>query len=238
MDELINIIKERMAQPGWAEVEEVEKRFRRYIRTDNVYFTIDPKRRDCKYLFNLYDKHVFSGKFKDNFSMTFEFSKTLTKSAGLTKYDKDSLKVSLSFSIPLIFDAFLDNHDGYKVNGIICLCPIEAFLRVMEHEIAHLCEFLMYNNSNCSKPRFTKIAYELFAHTENRHLIGLEMPKQLLHKTFHVGDIVGFVEHDKHYVGEIIRITKKATVLVGDNYHSKKYYVPAELLVRADDVSE
>ena len=235
MKDIVKAIKTTMTQRKWEDVKEVEKKFRKYLRTDNPYFNIDPKKRDLAFIFNLYDKHFFSELLSETVSVSFDLSTKYTKTPGMVKYSAKANEAKITVSIPLVFDAFIENHNGYHVNGIYCQCPIEAILRVLEHEIVHICEYIMYKTTDCSGSRFSKMAFELFAHTENPEKLGVDAPDVILSRSFKKGDLVTFIEHDRKHTGEIINITNKATVLVGDNYISKKYSVPLDMLRKVDE---
>ncbi len=41
--------------------------------------------------------------------------------------------------------------------------------RVLEHELIHLAEMLVWDDSNCAADKFQSIAHRLFGHTEHKH---------------------------------------------------------------------
>ena len=169
--DLVTAINEAFTLSKYDLIEQIESEFNEYLLTYNPQFHTRIRVKDFKYLFELYDKYYFSSKLSKFLQISLDFSKRLTRSAGMVKYNRKTLEIKIIFSIPLIFGAFFNDTEGYIVNGIFCKNPPEALMRVMEHELTHIVEFVLHNNSKCSQPRFFKYSYELFGHTENKHRI-------------------------------------------------------------------
>jgi hypothetical protein len=164
----------------------------------------------------------------------------MTKAAGLTKYNRKTKNFELIFSIPLLLHAFNENQGkAFEVNGIMCNSPKEALMRVMEHEIVHVLEFIIKGNSSCSKKDFKNISYLLFGHTQTKHAITQEPVTPPEKYDFKIGQEVCFSFDGKNYTGIIHRITKRATVMVKSpkgiytdkkgNFYAK-FYVPLSML--------
>ena len=225
---LIIAINDGFSKDKYELIQKIESEFSKFLKKNNPNFFTRFRTNDFYFLFGLYDNYYFSGVLNKYFTIFLDYSNRLTKSAGILRYNPTALQARISFSIPLIFGAYFKETDGYIVNGIFCTNPLEALMRVMEHEITHLIEFILHNNSKCSQPRFIKYAFTLFGHTENKHKLGLEIPKvrkKRQHK-FKKGEQVSFVFKNITYKGKISRINKRATVIVNE----KKFYVPLELL--------
>jgi len=227
---LANPINNLLEFSKWQMIEQVEKDFAVYIDNHNKSFNIYPGIEDIRFLFSLYDKYFFDLKLLKSYDIDFGISLKLTRSAGITRFQKYTSKIEIKFSYPLIFNKFNQSQDGFMVNGVFCQNPQQALMRVMEHEIVHLLEFLTDGKSSCSKPRFIQLAYQLFGHTENKHKIGIEIPLEKEIIKFKKGERVKFFYKNKTYIGKINRITKRATVIVEENQKLSKYYVPVCML--------
>jgi len=229
--ELITTTNNAFKKDKYSIISRIETEFNSYLSTHNPNFFTHIRIKDFDFLFSLYDKYYFSGNLAKHLKITLDFSHRLTKSAGMVKFNLRTLSVKIIFSIPLIFGAYLKETQGYIVNGIFCKNPSEALMRVMEHELTHIAEFILHGNSKCSKPRFIKYSYQLFGHTENKHKIGheIKLETESYVQKFKKGDNVNFVFKNTVYNGNITRISKRATVMVGPD---RKFYVPLCLLYK------
>lgn len=127
------------------------------------------------------------------------------------------------------------------VSGIECHDRLEALQRIMEHEMVHLIEMLLWNDSNCSARPFKKIVRQFFGHTQSNHQ--LLTPRDLARKKLGIspGDRVVFWVNGRKVKGHVNRITKRATILVehpggilyNDGCKYQKFYVPLQHLKRA-----
>jgi hypothetical protein len=227
--DLIARINKTIANPPQKDLPIISFGFQAYLLVSNPGFLSYPRPRDIKKLFSLYDKHYFYNRLSRHINMKFELSNKLTKSAGNIRYKAKLNTVKITFSLPRIFVVDYKNESGYIVNGIKCKTPIEALMRVMEHELTHLIEFILYGDSNCNDARFIQLSYQLWGHTENKHHLGLETPTETTLYGFRKGDKVSFVYQDTIHRGVINRVGKRATVIVDE---VRKYYVPLHLLER------
>ncbi len=194
---------------------------------------------DLELMFQLYDKYFLNNFFKNRpgAKVKFRMSGRMTSSGGKTTKLKKNGKVEyeICLSSVLLFNAFQDNRKNVVVNGVECYNRLEAALRIMEHEIIHLLEMLIFNESSCGKRRFKLIAGNLFGHRDVKHQLRVrrEIPqKELNLKT---GDFVKFKFREVTKRGQVIRITRRATVMVKDcrgqyaddkGTRFSKYYVP------------
>jgi len=123
-------------------------------------------------------------------------------------------------------------------SGIACRDRLDALQRVMEHEIVHLIEMLLWGESSCSQPRFHSLTLRFFGHTQNKH--NLITPKEKAFVKFGIrpGVKVRFRCDGIEYAGVVNRVSKRATVLVEDprgrrytdGKHYAKFYVPVQML--------
>ena len=238
MTDLVTSINLALAKQKSDLIKKIEEDFFYYLKMNNQDFDVNPNLNDLEFLFRLYDNVYFSGNLGKNLNLSFKFSNKLTRSAGNVKYSKRKSEAKIAFSYPLIFKSYLKKPEGYTVNGAFCKNPVEALMRVLEHELTHLVEFVLYGVSNCNDPQFLKMAYELFGHTKNKHLLGLEIKNGVEVNKFKKGDRVSFPYYGKIFKGNIISINKNTTIEVAGLYYTKRYYVPLDLLVKINPEDE
>lgn len=201
---------------------------------------------DLALLFAAYDERFFGGQVKESLGATplrFRLSKRMTSSGGKTTRfaNRASGKqwYEISASTTMLFGCFTpEDHRPVTTSGITCRDRLDALQRVMEHEIVHLIEMLVWGESSCSQPRFHSITRRFFGHTLNKH--NLITPKERAFVKFGIrpGVKVRFRFDGIEYAGVVNRVSKRATVLVedprgrrytdGKNY--AKFYVPVQLL--------
>jgi hypothetical protein len=143
---------------------------------------------DLRRMTMLYDREFFDSqllKLIGRERLRFGFSSRMTRVAGklITHYTQrrkrllplrkpapvDDRKFEMVLSSTLLFQAFNDVDRPIVVTGLRCTDRLEAMQRVCEHELVHLLEMYLWNDSSCSGPRFQGIAQRYFLHTEHRH---------------------------------------------------------------------
>ena len=152
----------------------------------------------------------------------------------------DHRRFEMVLSSTLLFQAFADVDRPITVTGLRCANRLEAMQRVCEHELIHLVEMFLWNDSCCSQGRFQGIVSRLFGHTDYRH--DLITPRERAAQKFdiRVGTAVRFRFQNQWLTGRVNRITRRATVLVEaphgepftDGRRYIRYYVPLEQLQR------
>lgn len=208
--------------------------------------------RDLEILFEEYDRLFFDNQLgraarKNNTPLTFRISKRMTRVGGTTtKYrhrtprgPQSSYEIAISST--LLFSTFYDVSRPITVTGVECRDRMECLQRIFEHELIHLTEMVLWDDSSCSKERFQSLAFRCFAHTEATHQLITPSERADLKFGIRTGDRVRFHVDGNHYEGFVNRITKRATVLVedrnsplySDGKRYAKYYVPISLLERA-----
>lgn len=212
---------------------------------DDANFTrIHP--RDLDLLFAEYDERVFGGQVRQTLGSTplrFGLSKRMTSSGGKTARYTDrrsgNRKYEISVSTTLLFGCFEgDDHRPVTASGIHCRSRLEALQRVMEHEIVHLVEMLLWDKSSCARARFHSISRRLFGHTENKHQLITPRETAIVKYGIRPGAKVRFRFDGVQYLGIVNRINKRATVLVEDSGGERysdgkryaKFYVPVHVL--------
>lgn len=200
--------------------------------------------------FDSYDEAVFDGCCRamlraSGAPIEFRFSRRMTRTGGMTiRYEpgvaagKDSqTRYEIKLSSTLLFQSFRDGRD-LIVSGCRCTNRLDAMLRIVEHEMIHLIEMLLWRDSSCARRRFQGIAYRLFEHTESTHQLLTPVEIARDHYGIRPGDAVHFAFQGQRFTGTVNRITRRATVLVpdpkGERYSDgrryRKFYVPLAAL--------
>jgi hypothetical protein len=226
----------------------------RHIRTGN--FDVIAAE-DVERLYRRYDDTFFSGLFQRLLSregegpLTFRVSRTMTSAGGKTTRlrrragspggGQAVAAYDLAVSATLLFQTFRGEDRPIVVAGITCADRLEALQRIVEHEMIHLLELLVWRTSSCARERFQQLARNLFAHTHTHH--ELVTPREIAHEQgIKVGERVTFEYQGVRYTGRVNQITKRVTVLVehptgslySDGKRYLKFYVPLGALELAN----
>lgn len=176
--------------------------------------------------------------------LLFRFGKRMTSSAGSTtrhgaEFPAQADRYEIAISPRMLFQTF-QLAPSAVVCGRECHDMCEALQRVMEHEVLHLIEMLLWGTSSCKRPRFRRFANHLFGHLTSSHR--LITPRQFAADVYaiQVGDSVEFDFDGRSYQGIVNRITRRATILVADQQgvrysngeRYRKFYVPLSALRR------
>jgi hypothetical protein len=202
--------------------------------------------RDLELLFKQYDNDFFQGQIKEALSdspLHFGLSKRMTSSGGKTACFTDRTngkrRYEISVSTTILFGCFAgDDHRPIICSGITCCDRLDALQRVMEHELVHLIEMLLWEKSSCLKPRYHSITLRFFAHTENKHQLITPREKAFVKFGIRPGIQVRFRLDGTERIGVVNRVNKRATVLVedgrgepySDGKRYSKFYVPVQML--------
>jgi hypothetical protein len=232
-----------------------ERRLKNQLIADSVFATspylTDPNFRrfhadDIQLLYELYDEHYFEEQLLRSLNpqqISFRLSPRMTRAGGKTTRWGDRLgrtpsRYEIAISSTLLFESFQDPERGITVTGLECDTRLEALMRIMEHELVHLTELLVWTDSNCSLGRFQDIASRTFGHMDHRH--DLITPSEVAVRQYGIrpGVKVRFDRGGKWLEGVVNRITKRATVLVvdpdgkrySDGRRYVKYYIPVKEL--------
>jgi len=87
----------------------------------------------------------------------------------ITKHRNRNLK---SMQIRLSPEYIAIRPTPIDIFGLRCVSAYEIALALIEHEIVHQIEMLIYGNSSCRKPLFSFLARGLFGHNSPYSLIG------------------------------------------------------------------
>lgn len=197
---------------------------------------------DLELLFELYDEYFFQNLIRKSLPrklLTFRISKRMTSVGGTTtRWPGRKLvrppRFEIAVSSTLLFQSFQDPERRITVTGIECDHRLDALMRVFEHEMVHLLELFLWEDSSCSLHRFQTIAHQNFGHTDHRH--DLLTPSEAAFTQFGIrpGVRVTFRYEGRKLNGVVNRVTKRATVLVldpsgrkySDGQRYSKFYIP------------
>lgn len=224
------------------EVSEWVTRSSKHIR--EVDFT-SISQEDLGVVFHALDEIFFGGKVNSTCEsiscrpLAFRLSTRMTSTAGTTTMRSSRGGRQRYFEIAVattpLFETFrLENMA--QVGGVACHSRLEALGRIMEHEMIHLIEMLLWQTSSCSARRFQDIVRRIFGHTDPKHR--MLTPREVARKKIGVvpGDKITFQHQGETLQGVVDRISKRATVLVAtddrkgrmfnDGKRYFKFYVP------------
>ncbi len=204
-------------------------------------------RLDLERMSEAYDRYFFQGlclPLARSYGMTFRLSSRMSRAGGKTTRrmlrapngQEKTLGFEITLSTSLLFQSFRKPGDQARVCGLPCDHRLAAMQRVVEHEMIHLCEMLVWIHSDCNAQRFQSISQQLFGHTEHRHELVTQYQRAARDFNIRPGQRVAFRCNGKTLNGVVNRITSRATVLVpdpkgsryNDGFHYTKYYVPLD----------
>ncbi|MDG1897260.1 MAG: hypothetical protein P8J37_20380 [Fuerstiella sp.] len=201
---------------------------------------------DIQLLYELYDENYFCGLLQSSLDtklVSFRLSKRMTRAGGKTTRWTDPrrrrpARYEIAVATTLLYHSFQEPEGLVTVTGFQCENRLEALMRVMEHELVHLVELLIWSDSSCAVRRFQDIARRLFGHTHHQH--ELLTPSDTAVKEYGIrpGSRVRFDSQGRSREGIVNRITKRATVLVidpqgqpySDGHKYTKFYIPLRML--------
>ncbi len=201
---------------------------------------------DLRMLFAEYDARFFDGQIQYRLGpipLELAFSRRMTSAGGRTisSIDRQTGRrhYEIAVSSTLLYGCFAaDDHRPIEVCGVVCRDRLDALQRVLEHELVHLVEMLLWEQSHCAQERFQSISRRLFGHTDFRHRLITARERAHARYGIRPGLKVRFRFDGVEYTGYVNRVNKRATVLVedpaGQRYnngkHYRKFFVPAQLL--------
>ncbi|MGD0770738.1 MAG: SprT-like family protein [Tepidisphaeraceae bacterium] len=206
---------------------------------------------DLALLFRLYEERFFDGWLSKAIAstagaaLTFRLSSTMTRAGGKTIRRRIALRTGISapryeiaIASRMLFMNFSDDDRPVTVCGLACTNRLTALQRIMEHEMLHLAEMLVWGKSSCSAPRFKSMAVNVFGHADTRHELVTPRERAEVRHAVKIGSKVEFEIDGKRIAGLVNRIHHRATVLVespgGMRYRDGKtylkYYVPLPML--------
>jgi hypothetical protein len=226
----------------WAEIAETVLSKSKVMRNDNFQVTTGS---DLQRMAELYDQKFFDGHalaVARSHGIEFRWSKRMTSNGGKTvRYAQSTrgaesqvTRYEIVLSATLLFQTFGDLQRPVRVTGLLCNNRLQAMQRILEHELIHLIEMLVWEDSCCAATRFQTIAGRMFGHTEHKHNLITQQERASEKFNVRVGSNVQFTLDGRRYLGIVNRITRRATVLVpdakgqlyGDGKCYRKFYVP------------
>ncbi|MEE2642370.1 MAG: SprT-like family protein [Planctomycetota bacterium] len=205
---------------------------------------------DLEEMFHLYDALFFDNEISSllkqlKHPLSFRLSGKMTRAGGKTTREESwdgrrliDRKYEIAISTTLLFQTFKSPGKPVIVTGVECSDRLQALQRIMEHELIHLVEMMVWYHSDCFRNRFKAISNRLFCHTESTHQLTTVDERALREFGIQAGDSVSFSHGGQRYRGIVNRITKRATILVpssagelfSDGKRYARFYVPIEAL--------
>ena len=180
--------------------------------------------------------------------MSFRLSRRLVSAAGQTMRwtrpihragrPATKFEYEITVSTTLLFNTFQHLDRRVTVGGLECRDRLEALQRIFEHELLHLAEFLGWGRSNCRAQNFHR-SRDGSSPTRGRTTTWSPPASRPAWPSASSSvTVVGFEYEGMRRVGHVIRITRRATVLVedpaarlySDGRRYLRFYVPLELL--------
>ncbi len=206
-------------------------------------------RHDLELMTYAYDELFLEGialPLAESYGLSFRLSSRMTRAGGKTtrttypsrRGEPSKTQYEIALSTTLLFQSFRSATDKIRVCGYDCGDRLSAMQRIVEHELIHLCEMLVWIQSDCSAGRFQSITHNMFGHTEHRHELVTQQERAAKEFNVRAGNRVAFRFEGKMLIGIVNRITRRATVLVEDDRGQRfsdgrryvKYYVPIHQL--------
>lgn len=196
-------------------------------------------------LIKLYDINFLDNYLNNNLerNLKVSISNRMTRSAGKTIFKRYGAVLSCEIRVSIYLLSLIDERkSSVKICGIETSDVLEGLMLILEHELCHIIEFLLHGNSNCKAKRFKIMAWKLFRHTTSYHEI-LSYNKKINNcKSLNIrkGDKIKFIHRKIEYIGIVVNINKRYTVMVEDIsgiYEDKygvkynKWYVPIDLIL-------
>ncbi len=206
---------------------------------------------DVALMFELYDRHFFDGWLTETMQaagcgpIALRLSSRMTRSGGTTGKRRPPRRGGITrdcyeivIASRMLFMTFADVQRAVIVCGRTCRDRLEALQRIMEHEITHLVEMLVWDVSTCSGARFKKLVRSIFGHTDTKHALVTAREHAAERHGVDLGSAVKFTFEGRRLTGRVNRIHHRATVLVPDKDGRRysdggtylKYYIPLGML--------
>ena len=204
---------------------------------------------DLSRMFDLYDRSFFDGFLRREVGrkargrLNFRLAPRMTRAGGKTFRigRRGDVRYEIAISTRLLFLNFDESASRpASVCGVPCPDRLSALQRIMEHEMLHLLEFLVWDKSTCSAKRFKSMARNVFAHGASTHDLVTPAERARARFNVRVGDAVTFEFQGRPLAGVVNRVNRRATVLVesprGARYTNgkryEKFYVPPAMLTK------
>lgn len=170
-------------------------------------------------------------------------SKRMTSAGGTTTLRKSlrngfaGREYEIAVSASLLFNTQFDDRSA-TVAGVPVSSRLDALQRIVEHELVHLIEMIVWDQSSCARNRFRRIASGVFGHRESNHRLMTCSQTALQRHGIACGDQVTFRFRGKPCAGTVNRIGRRATILVPDAHGEpftdgrkyRRFYVPVSEL--------
>ena len=225
-----------------------------FLRSAN-FTVISPG--DLSRMFDLYDRAFFDGFLRRAVAeraggrLRFRLAPRMTRAGGKTFRTRRRVgrgpnaayetSYEIAISTRLLFLSFDDATRPVTVCGLPGTDRLCALQRIMEHEMLHLLEMLVWDASSCAAARFKSLARNVFGHGASTHDLVTPAERAVRKFDLRVGDSVSFEFEGRPLRGTVNRVNRRATVLVesakGVRYTNgkryEKFYIPLGMLTKA-----
>src|SRR5687767_778694 len=222
-----------------------------FLRSPN-FTVISPG--DLSRMFDAYDRAFFDGFLRRAVAeraggrLGFRLAPRMTHAGGKTFRTRRRVgrgpnaahetSYEIAISTRLLFLSFDDAARPVTVCGLPCADRLGALQRIMEHEMLHLLEMLVWDESSCTRARFKRMSGAIFGHGASTHDLVTPAERAVAKYDLRVGDAVRFEFGGRALRGVINRVNRRATVLVespsGVRYTNgkryEKFYIPLGML--------
>ena len=209
---------------------------------------------DLSRMFDGYDRAFFDGFLRAAVAeraggrLAFRLAPRMTRAGGKTFRTRRRVgrgpqaahetSYEIAISTRLLFLSFDDATRPVTVCGLPCTDRLCALQRIMEHEMLHLMEMLVWGASSCAAGRFKSMARNIFGHGASTHDLVTPAERAVTKFDVRVGDEVAFEFEGRPLRGTVNRVNRRATVLVesprGVRYTNgkryEKFYIPLGML--------
>lgn len=209
---------------------------------------------DLSRMFDLYDGAYFDGHLRRCVNemaggrLAFRLAPRMTRAGGKTFRTRRTVRRGMTKSVEtsyeiaissrLLFLGFDDASRPSTVCGVPCADRLSVLQRIMEHEMLHLAEMLVWDASSCTAARFKSMSRNLFGHAASTHELITPAERAVAKFDLRIGDAVTFTFDGRTFRGMLNRINRRATVLVetptGQRYTNgrryEKFYIPLGML--------
>jgi hypothetical protein len=168
-----------------------------------------------------YDRQFFAGALRKavaSGTLRVGFSNRLRRTAGKTRRLSKTRNAVQAYEISINKQLLMDQSPTQarpaKVGGLLCADADEVLMRILEHEMVHLAEYIAWGVSDCDAFQFQSIVMRFFGHTTKSHELLGSSTRTILAADYRVGQYVTFSLAGAAVEGKIVAITENLIIEV------------------------
>jgi hypothetical protein len=236
MCELKIILEQQAIDPGdrAARLERVRASVHRAVLGTTPNLTAE----DYQTLVLAYDREFFAASFSEllrNGVVDVRVSTRIAspgQTAVLRHRGEQGCKYRLLVNPMFVAGAFGQGLSAPTVAGLVCSDELDLACRILEHELVHLAEFHVWNNSSCHRKRFQGIAFRLFGHLGKGHQLVDVRRRRIADRGLEVDGTVIFRDKKTLRRGLVVSIGPRIIVEVTDAPgEARSFSVPLECVL-------